>query len=173
MTRHFVRISLIATVAALFSSCAGYRIGPIKPEALANVQTLAIPLVKNDTLEPRVAPLVTNAIVSQMQQDGSYKLADLNTADAVLNGRIVDIERRQLRSARDNQLRSRELNLRIQFDYEIIDQASRAVLKRGTIYSDTNVFVTSNYQTAERQAIPEASRQLAIDLISQISEGYN
>jgi len=173
MTRHIVRLSLLATVAVLFSSCAGYRVGPIKPEALVNVQTLAVPLVKNDTLEPRVAPIVTNAIISQMEQDGSYKLADLNSADAVLNGRIINIERRQLRSARDNQLRSRELNLRIQMDYEIIDQASRAVLKTGTIFSETNVFVSSNYQTAERQAIPEASRQLAIDLISQISEGYN
>ena len=173
MTNQLVRISLLATAAIFLSCCAGYRLGPIKPEALANVQTLAVPLVKNDTLEPRSAPLVTNAIISQMEQDGTYKLADLETADAVLNGRIVDIERRQLRSARDNQLRSRELNLRIQFDYEIIDQASRAVLKRGTIYSETSVFVSSNFQTAERQAIPVAARQLAIDLVSQISEGYN
>ncbi|QQL44499.1 LPS assembly lipoprotein LptE [Sulfuriroseicoccus oceanibius] len=171
MIKFFTRISLLILTAFAVTSC-GYRVGDIKPAQLEGVESIAIPLVKNDTLQPRTAQIVTGALISQMEQDGTYSIAQSETADAVLNGRVKSIERRQLRSARDNQLRSRELELRIEFEYELVEKATGDILSRGTFFSSTNVFVSANYQTAERQALPEAARQLAIDLTTRLTEGY-
>lgn len=171
MTKLLTRISLLVLAAFAVSAC-GYRVGDIKPTQLEGVSTISVPLVQDDTLEPRAAQVVTSAIISQLEQDGTYRVAQGEGADAVLKGRVKNIERRQLRSARTNQLRSRELELRVEFEYQLVKQSTGEVLGRGTVYSSTNVFVSANYQTAERQALPDASRQLAIDLVSRLTEGY-
>jgi len=171
MIKFFTRISLLILAAIAVTSC-GYRVGNIKPAQLESIDSIAIPLVVNETLQPRTAQIVTGALISEMEQDGTYRIAQVTNADAILNGRVRNIERRQLRAARDNQLRSRELELLIEFEYELVERVSGKILSRGTVFGSTSVFVSANYQTAERQALPEAARQLAIDLTTRLTEGY-
>lgn len=166
----FSAIALAATV--LMPSCAGYRVGPVKPEALQGVQTIAVPNVKNLTLEPRIDVHVTNAIISRMQEDGTYKINTQGGADASLEVTITNIERRQLRSARFNTLRTRELGLVMTLDYRLVDLRTQQVLRRGMARGETTVFIDANYQNAERQALPEAAQRAADRLVSNITEGW-
>jgi outer membrane lipopolysaccharide assembly protein LptE/RlpB len=139
---------------------------------MEHIQSLAVPTFRNLTLEPRSAVLVTNNVVRQFQIDGTYQIKDSQNADAVLRGTIREFTRRQLRSARNNNLRTRELELILYVDYTVEDPASGSVLSRGTVNGSTSVFLDPNFQLSERQAIDDASRKMAEELVSRLTEGW-
>ncbi|MEO5717884.1 MAG: LPS assembly lipoprotein LptE, partial [Chthoniobacterales bacterium] len=73
--------------------CAGYHVGSIQPYALRNVHSIAVPTFDNKTLVPRIAVLVTDTVIKQFQQDGTYHIASDEKADAILKGEITRINR--------------------------------------------------------------------------------
>ena len=83
------------------SGC-GYRLGYVKPARYGHLESIYIPTFKNETLEPRSAVLVTNAVIQQIQRDGTYRVGTASNSDAALEASIVRLERRQARSARFN-----------------------------------------------------------------------
>ena len=85
---------------------------------------------------------------------------------------ITDIERRQLRSARFNTLRTRELGLNLMVTYRLVDLRTQEVLRQGSARGETTVFIDANYQNAERQAIPEAAQRAAERIVSNLAEGW-
>jgi outer membrane lipopolysaccharide assembly protein LptE/RlpB len=163
---------LAAAAALLLPGCAGYHTGSDKPGRMEHVKTLAVPTFKNLTLEPRSAVLVTNNVVRQFQLDGTYQIKDSQDADAVLHGTIREFTRRQLRSARNNNLRTRELELIMFVDYTVEEPVTGSVLTRGTVNGSTSVFLDPNFQLSERQAIDDASRKMAEELVSRLAEGW-
>ena len=62
------------------------------------MQSIAVPTFKNETLEPRVEALVTGTVIKQFQQDGTYRIASEDKADAILKGEITRINRIPSRS---------------------------------------------------------------------------
>ncbi|NIT66870.1 MAG: hypothetical protein GWM93_09360, partial [Gemmatimonadetes bacterium] len=79
-------------------SCSGYRLGPAKPQLLSHIKTLAIPTFVNETLEPRLAVPMTNATIKAFMSDGTYKIAQRDSADAVLVVEIKETSRSPFRS---------------------------------------------------------------------------
>ncbi len=61
-------------VAFSLSGCAGYRIGEVKPHYLESIRTIAIPTFRNETFQPRVEILLTNTVIKQLQQDGTFQI---------------------------------------------------------------------------------------------------
>lgn len=165
--------SALGAAAIALSSCAGYRLGSDQPARMEGVRTIAVPVLKNSTLEPRSSVLVTNNLVRQFQIDGTYQVTSVEKADAVLRGTVHQFERRQLRSARSNTLRTRETELRLWVDYTVEDGATGAVLMKGRVDGSSNLFLDPNYQLTERQGIDEAARKMAEDLVSRLSEGWS
>ncbi len=166
-----VRTLLVAAAGLTLTQCAGYHLGTDKPGRLLDVNTLAVPVFKNKTLEPRSSVLVTNAVVSALQLDGTYRLVDTSLADATLHGTIRRIERRQLRSSRINTLKTRELEIKLIVEFTIEDR-SGAVLMKGEADGSTNVFLDPNFQLSERQAIDDAAQRCAQDIVSRVCEGW-
>ena len=164
---------LALTTGLLASSCSGYRLGPAKPELLAHVQTLAIPTFVNETLEPRIAVQLTNATIKSFMTDSSYKIAPRDRADAVLVVEIKDVRRAPFRFNRGNRLVSRELNFTILCDYYVEDLVNGDILIEGKAMGSANMAVDGdNFQLSERQAITAASRNLATEIMSEVSEGW-
>jgi hypothetical protein len=162
---------LLPVLAFLLSSCAGYTVGSSKPGHLQNVTKLYIPTFKNETLEPRLAVLVTNTVIKQIQLSGAYQIVSQDQADATLEGRISDIDRQQWRSVRSNTLRTRELLTRLKVEYKVVDP-SGSKLHNGRVISDSYVVLDGNFQTSERQAFSEAAERLAVTLADEISNGW-
>ena len=54
-----------------------------------------VPTFKNQTLEPRLAVLVTNEVIKQIQLGRSLSGRSSDQADATLEGSIKDIDRSQ------------------------------------------------------------------------------
>lgn len=82
MTRNFLAAALSAALLASSPACVHYRLGSMLP---ADIKTVAVPTVQNQTDEPFLEQDSTSAIISQIQMDGSLKVVDENQADAVLD----------------------------------------------------------------------------------------
>jgi len=172
-------LALVASAAlTALSGCAGYQVGSIKPTPMASVRTLAVPTFKNETLEPRIEVLFANTLIKQIQQDGTYRIADEKNADATLECTIEEIERKPQRSVRGNTLVTREYELDMRLRYRVIDTKTGRELMGRTVSGQTHFFVSgSNAITAdvlqdERQALPLAMEEAAVRLVAQISEGW-
>lgn len=169
---------LLPLLALVFSGCAGYTLGPIKPKIMRNVQTIAVPSFKNNTLEPRLEVLLANSVIKQIQQDGTYQVASDKNADAILEGTIEEIERRPARSVIGNVVRTREYTLVLRVRYRVYERATGREIDSRPIIGQTSFFVSGTDNVAadvrgdERQAIPLAAEDLAVRLVSQIAEGW-
>ena len=61
-----------ALLLLLSAGCANYRLGSMLP---ADLKTVYVPTRKNETAEPLIEQDVTRAILSQIQMDGSLRVA--------------------------------------------------------------------------------------------------
>jgi len=161
----------LSVVILALTGCSGYQLGSSKPAVLNNVQKLAVPTFKNDTLEPRLEVLVTNALIKKIQMDGAYQIVPVSEADAVLRGTITTIDRSQFRSARNNTLRTSELLMRLLVNYQIEDQTG-APIYTGAARGQSNIVLDPNVQLSERQGLADAAESLSTTMASQISEGW-
>ena len=172
------RASILLLLALACGGCAGYRIGPIKPKPMREVNTIAVPRFKNDTLQPRVDVLLASAVIKQIQQDGTYRVASEKDADAILECKLDRIDRRPSRSVRGNVLQTREYTLTLRVRYRVVKRDTGKELDDRTVYGQTYFFVTGSDNIAadvnqdERQALPIAAEDLAKRIVSQISEGW-
>ncbi len=158
-------------LACSVSSC-GYRLGEAKPGTLKNVQKIAVTTFKNSTHIPRVEALVTNTVIKQLQQDGTFEVTTVEKADAVLDGAVTAIARAPARSVRGNVLATTEFGLGVTVGWSLRTKDGTPVAGPGSISGGTSFFVGSDVTTDERQALPLAAEDLAVRLVSQLSEGW-
>ena len=153
--------------------CAGYHLGPVQPYYLRSVHSIAVPTLANKTLVPRIAVLITDSVIKQFQQDGTYRIAGDDQADAILMGEITRISRAPARSVRGNVLATTEFNLVLRVRYSLVERRSKRVLAPPVeVVGTTSFFVGPDITSDERQALPLAAEELATRLVSQLSEGW-
>jgi hypothetical protein len=162
----------ISLLALLLSGCAGYHLGPATPAYLRQIHSIAMPTFKNMTLVPRVEALVTGTVIKQFQQDGTFRIANEESADAVLKGEIIGVGRSPARSLRGNVLATTEFNLVLRVRYTLVGRDGKTITGPSEAAGSTSFFVGEDVNTDERQALPLAAEQLAIHLVSQLSEGW-
>jgi hypothetical protein len=167
-----MRMPLVVFLACTFAGCAGYQIGPVQPTFMQGIESIAVPTFRNETLEPRVEMLLANTVIKQLQQDGTYRVASTDDADAVLEGTIIRINRRPTRSVRGFVLATREFELNLTIGYNVISQTTGEIISSSTVTGTTNFFVSGDIEQDERQALPLAAEEAAVRLVSQISEGW-
>ena len=77
------RIPAVAAVFLLLfaAGCANYRLGSMLPK---DIRTVYMPTCRTQTPEPLIEQDVTRAVLSQIQMDGSLRIASESDADVVL-----------------------------------------------------------------------------------------
>ena len=166
MKNPFIAVSLLLT------GCLGYHVGPVKPSVLRDVHGIAVPTFENKTLLPRIEVLITDSVIKQLQQDGTYRIANENNADAILKAEISEIIRTPARSLRGNVLRTTEFNLAMHVKYKLETPSGTVLMPSTEVVGTTSFFVGEDVTTDERQALPLAAEELAIHLVTQLSEGW-
>jgi len=163
---------LLVPLCLLLSGCAGYSLGGQKPVHLRHITKIAVPTFENLTLEPRLGVLVTNAVIKQLQNQGGYQVVSKSEAEAVLEGKIQNIDRTQFRSDRNNILRSSQIQAVLTTAFVIKDASSGVVLHNGNAVADSQIILDTNLQLSETQMFEDAARRLAYNLADQICEGW-
>lgn len=165
-------LALLAPV-LLLASCAGYRLGGTKPAAMAGVHRISVSMFSNATLHPRAEALATSAVTNAMVTDGTYKISSLDHADAVLEGTVQEIRYRTVRSRRLDTMQPEELANTVTLNWTLRDARNPTkILATGTSSGSSQLFVSSNLQTARNNALPEALAHAGEALVSRISNGY-
>ena len=159
-------------LAVSLGGCAGYRIGEIKPQYLKDVHSIAVPTFKNNTFIPRIEALVTNTVIKQFQQDGTFRITNEAQADAILRCTITSVGRNPARSVRGNVLATTEFNLGLLVTYTLVGRDGKPLTGPTGVSGTTSFFVGSDVTTEERQALPLAAEDMAVRLVSQLSEGW-
>ncbi len=173
-----MRSALCLFAAFLLAGCAGYQLGPIKPKPMADVTTIAVPSFKSNVLAPRVETLLANAVIRQIQRDGTYRVVDSNSADAVLHCTLESMDRRPNRTTNGNELLTQEYQLTLRVNYRIEKRRTGEQLDRRNVTGSTYFFATgsdtlsSDLNQDEQQAIPLAAEKMAENLVAAISEGW-
>jgi hypothetical protein len=162
----------VFAVCLLLTGCLGYHIGPVQPHYLRNIHTIAIPTFENKTLQPRIEVLITDTVIKQFQQDGTYRIAERGQADAILQGEIIRITRTPARSVRGNVLATTEFNLAMRVRYKLVATNGTILAPPVEAVGTTSFFVGSDVTTDERQALPLAAEEVANRLVTQLSEGW-
>jgi len=158
--------------ALLLSGCAGYHLGPATPAYLRQIHSIAVPTFRNATLLPRIEALVTTTIIKQFQQDGTFRIANEDNADATLKGEIIAVGRSPARSLRGNVLATTEFFLSLRVRYTLVGRDGKTMAGPSEAAGLTSFFVDEDVNTDERQALPLAAEQVAVHLVSQLSEGW-
>lgn len=172
---------LAAAACFCLTACFGYHIGPVKPYYLQDVHTIAVPTFENNTLIPRIEVLVTDTVIKQFQQDGTFQIKSNENADVILKGEISHITRSPARSVTENVLATSEFNLAMRLRYKLVGHDGKPIGPPGEVSGSTSFFVSNtstisttsgDVTTDERQALPLAAEELANHLVSQLSEGW-
>lgn len=85
MNRSFASFA-VAGLFLLTAGCAQYRLGSMLP---ADIHTVHMATCVNQTTEPLIEQDVTRSILSQIQMDGSLRIASEETADTQLDVTLV------------------------------------------------------------------------------------
>jgi lipopolysaccharide assembly LptE-like protein len=155
-----------------FAGCAGYTLGPIPPTYMKGIKRVAVPIFRNITVTPDIEAIATTTVIKQIQEDGTYEVTGVDQADAVVNGVIESVERTKARSLQGNVLASAEFNLRVDISFRIERPYSGTLMASRTIEGVTSFFVGNDIATQERQAVPLAIHDLAVQFVSFLSEGW-
>jgi outer membrane lipopolysaccharide assembly protein LptE/RlpB len=164
--------NLLTAACLILTGCLGYHVGPVKPGFLRDVHVIAVQTFENKTLLPRIEVLVTDSVIKQLQQDGTYKIAEKDNADAVLKAEITGVSRAPARSVRGNVLATTEFNLTMHVKYKLETRSGTLLVPPAEVVGTTSFFVGTDVTTDERQALPLAAEELATHLVTQLSEGW-
>ena len=115
---------------------------------------------------------MTDTVIKQFQQDGTFQITSEDKADATLSGEITHINRLPARSVRGNVLATTEFNLALSVKFSVIARDGKPLAGPNEVTGNTSFFVTSDVTTDERQALPLATEDLATRLVTQLSEGW-
>lgn len=168
-----MKIFAVILSACCLVSCAGYQLGGVKPKSLTMVKNVSVPMFSNATLHPRAEVLATSAVIDALVRDGTYKITNDDKADAVLEGKLATIRYTAIRGTRYDTLLPEELANTVTIHWTLRDaRHSNKVLASGTSTGSSQLFVSSNLQTARNNALPEALERAGEELVSRISNGY-
>ncbi len=164
--------AIILLVVALLSGCAGYTLGPIPPTFMKGAHKLSVPIFENRTYEPQIQTLVTDTFIKQLQQDGTYEITGLDQADVEVRGTITAVNRTRARSVIGNVLASSQFNLVVTIRLLVVDTRTGLTIGQRDVVGQTTFFVGNDLPTQERQAIPLAAEDAAVQAASYLSEGW-
>jgi hypothetical protein len=162
------RVLGLALAAALLAGC-GYSTRGNLPD---HIQTVAVPIFKNRTLEPGVDTAITSGVVNAFSSGGRVRVVPIEQADAILEGEVIGYSLDGL--AFDRNANVRAYRLRLVLNVEFRDVRRRALLWRQEGLQETSDFQVSGSvsdtvargQGAVLQAASEIGRKvvnLAVD----------
>jgi hypothetical protein len=165
-----MRSLLLAVLSLALAGCAGYKLGPTNG-AVAGAQSIQIKPVVNRTIEPRLSEYLNNSLRKEVQRDGTYRLETQGRGDIFLSGEIIRFERGELAYQPVDVLTPRDYNLVLFAQITAVNALSGKTNFSRVVSGRTEIRVGSDLSSAERQAIPLLTQDLAKNAISLLTSG--
>jgi hypothetical protein len=161
-----VAVCMLMT-ALIMSGCSGYRLGSSLPPGIKSVY---VPAFKNTSGEPQIDTAATQAALQEFQRDGTLEVADASFADTVLNVTITKFSLEAVRFEADSRKTAKEYRLRLDAEFVFSKSATGEVLQKRKVFGETLFEAAGDLPSAKRAAIPDASRDLAHQIVTTVVE---
>ncbi len=168
--RSLALILALGAVLALGSGCAGYRLGPTNG-AKAGARSIQVNPFFNRTIEPRLIESLTFALRKQLQQDGTYTLDTDQQGDLIVSGTILSFERQQLSLQPRDALTPRDYRLTMTVQLIATERATGRVVLDHKVKGYSDIRIGPDLASAERQALPLVSEDLARSAVALLVDG--
>jgi len=155
MRKYFI----LGWILLLMNGC-GYRLSSSMSPLAEDIKTIAIPFLKNSTLQPGIENMFTDALRKEFIRKGSLRVVGKDGADLILEGSILSFEIYPVAfSAVDNVMEQRAI-------------VSMAVwLKRRKdgkiLWKNANIIKTTEYDVVLDLAITDANEKAALRRIAE------
>ena len=164
MCRFLLSISLF-WLAANLTGCASYQIGNqclFRPD----VKTVHIPIFESDSFRQFLGERLTEAVIKEVESRSPYKVSSLQTADSILQGKLILDQKRVLIESRTDEGRDVQVNMIVQVGWN--DRYGQPLMKSRQIQINQFAnFVPEGGQslsTAQQEVIDKVAR----DIVSQM-----
>jgi hypothetical protein len=161
---------LVGLLALCGNGCAGYKLGPVNGLA-PGAKSVQINPFTNTTLEPRLGNEVTAQLRSQLQRDGTFKLASHDDGDIVVSGSVTRYVRQEVSLSAGDTLTVRDYRLEVRAQVTAHERSSGKVILNQPVAGFTLIRVTSDLTSTERQAMPLLAADLAKNVTALLAEG--
>jgi hypothetical protein len=166
-----MRDTLLAFAAAfLFAGCAGYKLGPTGGIE-AGSRSIQINPPVNQTFEPRVAAELNHQLRKQIQRDGTYHLSTRGDGDVVVTATITRYQRFGETFQRRDTLTARDYRIHLAALVTAYDRVTGKNLVEREFVGRTTVRIGGDQASAERQALPLVTEDLARSITSALVDG--
>jgi hypothetical protein len=166
----FLRLLCLCLVAADFTGCAGYKLGPTNGVA-AGAKSIQLRPFSNQTMEPRLGDAVATALRRDMQRDGTYRVATHGSPDIIVTGVLTRYDRHELSFLPNDILTVSDFRVNLKARVTARDVHSGKVLLDQEVTGYTLVRVGADLTSAERQALPLLADDLAKNITSLLVDG--
>ena len=165
-----MRNASLLCLSFLLLGCANYKMGNPKGAGLTNIRVLYVPTAQNETDETAVPGTVTNAILQELDRDGTYRHARKDECDAILEVTVKRIERTAIRQSTEQFLTTLQFQLILALEYRVYDvKAKKEVLPKSIVSGTTTFFVQGDQTESQRQALPLAAQNAAQNLVNVLA----
>jgi hypothetical protein len=165
-----MRRLLLLLAAAILAGCAGYKLGPTNGVP-AGSRSIQVRPFANKTREPRVTEYLAISLRKQLQQDATYRLETSARPDILVTGEIVRFDRSGLSYENYDVLTPQEYTLTLVARVVAVDVNSGKTNLNREVYGQTYIRIGNDQSSAERQAIPLLTDDLARRAVSMLVDG--
>lgn len=171
---HPAKLSAHAAVFALalllLPGCASYKLGSMLPDDISSVY---VPTIINQSNEPLVESTITQAVVVQLQRDGSLEVLGKNQADAELSITLHSYELSPIGYNRDRETQADEYRALLTASVMMTRKTDgKVIAENPRIRGDATFPFSSDLTTTKREALPLAAADLAHDIVEFIVEAW-
>jgi hypothetical protein len=156
--------------ALALSGCAGYRLGPVNGLQAGERSIQVVPF-GNHTLQPRLTDSLSLELRKEIQRDGTYHLATSGDADVIVSGLITRYQRFEVTLSATDILTVRDYRLVLTAQVTARERATGKVVLDQPVNGYTLIRVGSDLTSAERQATPLLTQDLARNVTALLVEG--
>jgi len=156
---------LMLAVSLVITGCAGYRLGSSLP---AHLKTVFVPAFLNQTAEPMLETTATAHTLEALQNDGSLAISNQDGADTLLKVTLLELTLEPVRYETGSRKTAEEYRMQIHAQYEFVEQRTGETLLKGKVFGETTFEPGDDIATAKRAATPEASRNLARQIVKSV-----
>ena len=171
LCRRLLRWGVVTVLPLVLGGCANYQMGSTpKAAGFQDIRVLYVPSVVNETDETAVPGPVTNAILQEIDRDGTFRHARKDESDAILEITVKRIERTPIRQSTEQFLTTLQYQLILTLEYRVYSlKEKKEVLGATKVNGSTTFFVQGDQTESQRQALPLAAQNAAQNLVTTLA----
>lgn len=164
--------ALLAFAAVLpWTGCIGYQLGSSLP---GNIRTLQVPAFENRTGEPMIEADITREVVGAIQRDATFTvMRSSQPADAVLHVTLTRFLMAPVAYQSLQNSRADTYRMTIIASYKLVHNATGKIISQHAwVHGEAIVPIVGDMTSSKLTALPEASKELARDIVDKITETW-